>query len=85
MKNLVKAKYSRMDFILDLCDLFKLPEGTIWADIHMSAVDNVLVSCEYEIQTSSGNPAIEGEGLDAKIKTMKKKYKVKLEEIEEGE
>jgi len=79
MKNSIKTKYSRMDFILDLCDLFKLPKGTIWADIHMGNVDTVLIKCEYEIQTPSGNPAIEGEGLDAKIKTMKKKYKVKLE------
>jgi len=79
MKNSIKTKYSRMDFILDLCDLFKLPKGTIWADIHMSNVDTVLVSCEYEVWSSSDHPDIDGEGLSAKIKTMKKKYKVKLE------
>jgi hypothetical protein len=70
----------KQDFETDLIALLGLPKGVIWFTLFCHFNKSPVVNCTYEVQTKDGNPKI---GEDGNIETMKKRYKIVLEEEDE--
>ena len=67
-------------FEVEMIKLLGLPEGVIWFNLKCAAGRVPTVECEYEVRDGE-YPKIGEDGL---IERMRKKYKVKLEEMESG-
>jgi hypothetical protein len=66
-------------FELEMIKLLNLPEGVRWFTLNCAYDKLPTVECEYEIQ-DKGSPKV---GRDGMIETIRKKYKINLEEIKE--
>ena len=64
---------------MDLADLFQLPPNLVWYTIKFSNGSLPIIDCECEIW-DNGDPVVEGEGADARIKRMKKQYEIVIKE-----
>ena len=69
------------DFETDLIALLGLPKGVTWFTLFCHYAKPPVVNCTYEVQAIGGFPKI---GEDGNIETMKKRYKIVLEE-EDGQ
>jgi len=72
-------KFDADKLALDLAELFQLPPNLIWYTVKFTADKIPVIECECEIW-DDGDPVVEGEGADAKIKKMKKRYEISIRE-----